>query len=254
MIFRFLYTVIVLAGLLAFGTGCNNPASEDAGGDTPVVPAGASAILSEGFGGDLSQWDLDYMIIAGAPHYVRMTITGDAAHTGKMSVMSDSNQTALLYSLDADHWVADGIVGVQFYMMAKEKGGINFTVEIGKNAGSSGGLGHAFGIGFDPNDSIKCKFYDMLGSVANTDTMIQPMELDHWYKCVVEVSFTTGKITYSIDDGVVLTRDIPTTSMTQIDRLLVFRGASVERPDYSTALCSEGPKKYYVDDIVFYKK
>jgi hypothetical protein len=42
--------------------------------------------------------------------------------------------------------------------------------------------------------------------------------------------------------------------MSKIDRLLVFRGQTVPRPNYGSADCAEGKKQYYVDDIVFYKK
>jgi hypothetical protein len=237
--------------------GCGNPTSSTTPNDTPVVPSGATVIYSDGFGGDLSKWALDYMVLSGQPHYQHMRITADAAHTGKYSLTTDSNQTALIYELDATTWVESGIAGVQFYIMAKEKGGINFTVEIGKNAGSSGGLGKAFGIGFDPNDSIKCKRYeqsDSLGNEVIADSMIGPIQLNHWYKCVVEVNFTTKTVTYSIDDAIVRSTALPTTDMAHIDRLLVFRGQTVGRPNYGSIDCKEGPKQYYADDIVFYKK
>ena len=253
MIFRFFYTTIALAGFIGILAGCNNPAGND-DGDTPAVPTGVTAIYSDGFGGgDLSNWDDHYMIVVG-DNYPHMQITADAFHSGSYSLTTDSNRTALQYSLDYTTRVENGIVGVQYYMMAKEMGGINFTVEIGKNAGSSGGLGKSFGIGFDPSDSIKCKFYDMLGSVTVSDTLLGPIQLDHWYKCVVEVDFTTRKVTYSIDDAVVVIKDLPSSDMDHIDRLLVFRGEYVERANYVTINCLEGPKQYYIDDIVLYKK
>jgi hypothetical protein len=249
---RFLYPVIVLAGFLTLETGCNNPVEVEAG-DNPAVPAGVTKIFSDGFGNDLSSWDDHYMIVVG-DNYPHMQVTTGAAHTGTYSVTADSNRTALQYSMDYTTRVQDGVVGVQCYMMAEELGGINFTVEIGKNAGSSGGLGKSFGIGFDPSDSVKCKFYDMLGDVTVSDTILGPIQLNHWYKFVVEVDFTTRKVTYSIDDAVVVVKDLPSSDMAHIDRLLVFRGEYVERPNYVTINCLKGPKPYYVDDIVLYKK
>lgn len=249
---------VAAASVAAMFLGCGNPASSTSSNEDPAVPTGETAILTEGFGGNLSKWQSTYMVLASSPLYPQMRITTDAAHMGKHSVTSDSNQTALVFDLGDTNRVDHGIVGVQFYIMAKEKGEANFTVEIGKNAGSSGGLGKAFGIGFDPNDSIKCKRYeqrDSLGNEVIVDSMIGPIQLNHWYKCVVEVNFTTQTITYSIDDAVVRTAPLPTTDMAFIDRLLVYRGATVERPNYAqAAACTDGPKQYFADDIVFYKK
>jgi len=252
MIRNFLYMTVAVACVAVAFTGCN-PASNNNEGETPATPTGATAIYSDGFGGDLSKWATTYMVTLG-DYYPHLQITTEAAHSGKYSITTDSNHTALVYELTSDTRIESGIAGVQFYIMAKEKGGINFTVEIGKNAGSSGGLGKSFGIGFDPNDSIKCKYYDMLGNVSVADSMISQIQLNHWYKCVVEVNFTTKKVNYSIDDALVLSKDLPTSDMAHIDRLLVFRGATVDRPDYSSVACKEGVKQYYADDIVLYKK
>jgi hypothetical protein len=225
-------------------------AAEEAG---PAAPAGAALILSEGFGGDLSKYEKDYMVTS-TDIYPHMQITTAAAHAGTHSITGDSNQTALLYALNSDTRVESGIVGAQFYIMTRNLGEANFTVEIGKNAGSSGGLGKAFGIGFDPNDSLKCKYYDMLGNVTVSDTMLRPIQLGHWYKCVVEVDFTAKTVAYYVDDVKVWSPVLPASDMNFIDRLLVFRGATVERPNYGITPCTQGPQQYYVDDIVFYKK
>ena len=233
-------------------TGCNNPASEEEG-DTPKIPDGVTVIYSDGFGGDLSKWDDHYMITVG-DNYPHARITTDAAYSGKYSVTTDSNRTALLFSLLPEVRVESGIAGVQFYIMAKENGQANFTVEIGQNAGSSGGLGKAFGIGFDPNDSIKCKYYDMLGNPSVADTMVAPIQLDHWYKCAIEVNLTDATVSYYIDDAIIRTQALPTIDLMGIDRLLVFRGLEVNRPNYGITTCADGPKQYYADDIVFYKK
>jgi hypothetical protein len=139
--------------------GCNNsntvtPPSSDA---NPAAPTGATLIYSDGFGGDLSKWETNYMILV-SDFYPHMKITTDAAHTGTHSLTSDSCRTALLYKLSPR--LETGIAGVEYFIMAKAKGKANFVVEIGQDAGSSGGLFKAFGMGFDPTDFLKCIYYD----------------------------------------------------------------------------------------------
>ena len=252
--FAFSVATAFAIGIIA---GCNNdpvapPAQQ---GESPTVPSGVTVIYSDGFASiDTTKWAKNYMINMG-DFYSHMRITTDAFHTGTHSVTSDSNRKALLYTLSDSLSIRTGIAGVQFYMMAKALGQANFTVEIGKNAGSSGGLGYAFGIGFDPNDSIKCKYFDMLGNQTVVDAMIAPIQLNHWYKCVVEVNFTAKTVTYSIDDATI-TKPMPAAAdMSKIDRMLVFRGASVGRSDgFTNVDCVDGPKQYYADDIVLYNK
>jgi hypothetical protein len=244
MIREFFCISAAVACIAGFVMSCNDPVGP---GDGEVK------VYSDGFEGDLSKWDEKYMIVVG-DFYPHMQISAVTSHSGKNALTADSNRTALQYSLNDDNSIDHGIAGVRFYLMASENGGANFTVEIGKNAGSSGGLGKAFGIGFDPNDSIKCKAYDMLGNEQVGDFMVAPIQPGHWYKCAVEVDFTALKVRYSIDDATIHTIDLPSSDMSKIDRLLVFRGQTVPRPNYGSADCAEGKKQYYVDDIVFYKK
>ena len=78
------------------------------------------------------------------------------------------------------------------------------------------------------------------------DTMLAPIQLNHWYKCAVEINITTKTITYSLDGVPVQTKDATAfiNGLWAIDNLLVFRGMEG----------AEGPKSYYVDDIVIYTK
>jgi hypothetical protein len=248
----FLSTAFACVACVFFGCNNSNPVSSASDGN-PAAPEGATLIISDGFGDNLAKWDKEYMVTS-EQIYPPMQITNLVAHTGSHSLTTDSNRTALLFSLLPQNRVEQGIVGVHGYIMAKALGQANFTLEIGQNAGSSGGLGKSWGIGFDPNDSIKCKCYDMLGTVIVGDTMVKPIELNHWYKCVVEVDFTAKTITYYLDDAKIWTRTLPTSDMYGIDRLLVFRGQTTERPNYDVASCKEGKQQYYADDIVFYKK
>jgi hypothetical protein len=247
-----LFTGAVIACSVGMLTGCSkkNPAEPPAG-ETPTTPSGTTLVMAEGFGGDLSKWDNEYMVTQ-FDIYPRMRTTTDAAHTGTHSLTTDSNNTALLYTIPLVNRIESGIAGVQFYIMAKALGQANFTVEIGANAGSSGGVQPAFGIGFDPSDSIKCTYYDMYYPYNNGhgDSLIAPMTPNHWYKCVVEADRSAQTITYSIDDALVRTFPFDTTRVMGIDKLLVFRGFS----GVNNAQSAEGPKQYYADDIVFYKK
>ena len=221
--------VVCVAGLMM---GCSKK-------DNPVAPPERTVLFTEGFEGDLSNWRDNYMINIG-DFYPQMRISTDAARTGTHSITSDSNRCALLYYVDPR--VETGIVGGEFYIMATAAGQTNFTVEIGQNAGSSGGLGKAFGFGFDQTDSVKCTFYDSW--TGPNDTMISALQLNHWYKCVVEVDFTAQTITYYLEGAKVRTRPLPTQEMYGIDRVLVFRGI----------MGAEGPTSYFADDIVLYKK
>jgi hypothetical protein len=220
--------------------------------DEPVIPAGVTSVFSTGFAGDQTKWENNYMITVG-DFYPHMRTTSEVAHNGKYSVTTDSNRTALLYKIEPRLEKSEcSMCGVEFYIMAKETGKINFTVELGQNAGSSGGLGKAFGIGFDVQDSIKSTSYDP-NNLGRVDKMKGPIQLNKWYKCKVEINFIEKTASYYIDDEKVNQEALPTVEMYGIDRLLVFRGVYGGPSDYPIE-CSEGSKKYYVDDIVLYKK
>ena len=125
--------IVALAAMVCMMAGCNKnsvgPTSTST--DSPPIPTGATVVFSDGFGGDLSKYKASYMINVN-DFYSPMRITTDAAHSGTHSVTSDSNRTALEYDLVPS--IISGIVGVQFYIMAKSSGQTNFTVQIGKNA------------------------------------------------------------------------------------------------------------------------
>jgi hypothetical protein len=204
-------------------------------------PLGATIVFSEGFGNDLTRWKDFYMINIG-DYYSKMRTTADAAHAGTFSLTSDSNRTALIH--DISPRIETGIAGLQFYIMAKAAGHTNFTVQFGQNAGSSGGLGKAFGLGFDKSDSVKVGYYDLWDMNPQSDSMLAPIRYNRWYKCAVEVDFTAQKITWKLDDAVVKTQSLPTSDMNGFDEILVLRGMDG----------ADGPKPYYADDIVLYTR
>lgn len=261
---RIVFISATMACVIAMVMGCNKSSNPVSVTDPDLsAPTGATLLMSEGFEDTLGKWTKDFMILAGAPHYTRMQITADAFKSGTHSLTSDTNFNALCYEspnkLDSIYLFsqnASTIAGVQFYIMAKEAGQANFTVEIGQNAGSSGGLSKAFGIGFDPSDSIKATYTDVNYpdpmKQGHNDSILAPIILNHWYKCCVEVNFATKTITYSLDGAQVRTQPFPTVEMYGIDRVLVFRGyyggLLYDQPS------ADGAKKYYVDDIVLYRK
>jgi hypothetical protein len=249
-IYRLCFTVA--CGIIAL-IGCNtNPVATDTD-QNPAAPSGATLIVSDGFGGDLSKWMSKYMINEN-DFYYPMRITDAAAHAGKHSLTTDSNRTALAYEIRATDRVEEGIVGTSFYIMTKATGQINFTVEMGQYGGSSGGLFKSFGMGFDARDSLKCTTFDNYG--GRTDKILGVIESNRWYKCKVEVDFTAQNAVYYLDDVKVWESTLPTVEMYGIDRLLVYRGefAEGQKPSEYSVLCSEGPKQYFIDDIIFYKK
>lgn len=222
--------------------GCGDPVSSD----SPIT------VLSEGFEGDLSKWESNYMITVG-DFYPHMRVTDEVSHSGKYCATTDSNRTALLYKIEPRlESSVCSVCGVEFYIMSKGAGQINFTVELGQNAGSSGGLGKAFGVGFDVRDSIKSTSYDPNGN-GRVDKMTGTITPNKWYKCKVEINFKDSTANYYIDENKVDQHKLPKTEMYGIDRMLVYRGKYGGSNDYPIE-CSEGSKKYFVDDIVLYKK
>ena len=239
---------LVLSGILCvslvFVMGCNPTSSSS---------SGTTTILTEGFEKNLSSWSSQYMINIDDPTYPQMRITTDAAHTGTHSLTSDSTTTALIYSLPEKLQGSDSaLVYLQFYMMAKAYGEANFTVQIGQDAGSSGGLFKKFGFGFNTNDSIETVYFDNdntdMTNNGYTETPISKITLNHWYKCVVEIDYRSSVANYYLDSVLVRTAALPTREMYGIDKLLILRGVE------PSAESSSGPKKYYVDDISLYTK
>jgi hypothetical protein len=108
-------------------------------------------------------------------------------------------------------------------------------------------------MGFDKSDSVTCTLYDYMAMTARQDSAIAPMQLNHWYKCVIEVDFAAAQITYSLDGQVVRHCPLPTADWYGIDRLLVFRGTNPEDLAGGTDSLT-GPRPYYADDLVLYKK
>jgi hypothetical protein len=192
--------------------------------------------------------------------YSQMRVTTDAAHSGTHSLTTDSSMTALDYREPSDSTVEKGIVGVEFYMMAKTLSQINFGAELGKDPGSSGAVTPAFGIFFDPSDSIKCTaFANSWPYSVDSQTMVAKIQAGHWYKCKVEFNFSDSTVIYDIDDVPVLTNKLAKSNLDTvlvnafpmgINRLLIFRGTQGRYNSTS----SEGAKPYYIDDITFYKK
>lgn len=245
---QFLFAGSVMACFFCALTGCNkNPAAVEKDSD-PIAPAGSTLLFADGFGGDLSKWEGVYMV-SSAEKYKQMRIATAAAHSGTHSITTDSSMTALYHQELADNRVESGIAGVEFYMMAQSLSKVNFGVEIGQNPGSSGAVSPAFGIFFDPSDSIKCTVF-MSWPTVDSQVTFGKIQAEKWYKCKVEVNFTDSTSNYYIDDAKILEIKLKDAFPQGVDRLLIFRG--LYGMNFSTS--ADGVKPYYVDDIVFYKK
>jgi hypothetical protein len=233
-----------IACLTSVFTGCSQDNEEP-----PLTPPDRTELFTEGFESDLSHWEGVYMISMVEMFYP-MRVTTDAARTGGIhSLTTDSNMTALYHVEPPDNRVESGTAGVEFYMMAQTPDSINFGVEIGQNPGSSGAVSPAFGMFFDPADSIKCIIF-CSWPMVDTQVMIEAVQADRWYKCKVEVNMTDSTASFYLDDVLRHTESIASIGLMGIDRLLVFRGPYGKNGSPS----SEGMKAYYVDDITLYKK
>jgi hypothetical protein len=246
-----LVTGVLIAGVVMLSECQKNPVAT-ANDTNPTAPAGSSLLFSEGFGGDLSKWDGIYQV-SGAEKYKQMRITTAAAKSGTHSLTTDSSMTALCHRELADSPVDTGIAGVEYYMMAQTLGQINFGLEIGKDPGSSGAVTPAFGIFFDPSDSIKCIVHNTWPAV-DTQIAVEKITASRWYKFKVEVNMTDSTANYFIDDNKILTLklidNLKDAYPLGINRLLICRGTM--GMNFSSS--AEGVKPYFIDDIVYYKK
>jgi hypothetical protein len=207
-------------------------------------------VFYEDFENGLLNWERIYQV-TNDEIYSQMCITSDVAHTSTHSLTTDSSMTALYYVLKVNgllERIEDGIAGVEFYMMTHALDEVNFGVELGQNPGSSGRVSPAFGIFFDPSDSIKCTVFSSY-PITDSQKMIAPIIVDHWYKCNVEVNFSDSITSFYIDGALVHTERNP-KYFYGIDRLSILRG----KYGKNGSLSSEGKKEYYVDNISLYTK
>jgi hypothetical protein len=240
--------------VLAMSTGCEKPT--DGVFDDPYtnIPVGTELVFSEGFEDDLMQWEDSLFVLTSIPtnyfqYYPRMRITNESAHRGMYSLTSDSNKTALFFRQEP-RWERnyDGLIGIQFFIMAEQLGGAHFSLLIGQSVLSGLlGLEHFFGIGFSSNDSIRCFYYSI--ETGMLDTNIALIKPGNWYKCNIEIEFSkSGSLTYYLDGVIVYKKPIPKYELYGIDRILVLRGEEI-----LTGMPSiDGPKQYYIDDIAAY--
>ena len=110
---------------------CNNNSGPT--NSTDKVPG--TAILSEGFEGDLS----NYRQITYDPGIQgMMSISTQHAHSGKSSLTSDSNNTSIKRVISPS--IDDSIAGLQFYLMATTAAHTNFFAAICKPGSSASSM------------------------------------------------------------------------------------------------------------------
>jgi hypothetical protein len=238
--------------MLVFGTVCmlgckSNPVTPPAQSSLPDT-TGRDAVFTEGFEGDLSSWAINYLLTTAEPRVPRMRISTAAAHEGTHAITTDSNWTALMLNIDSTasfpkmKVIESGVAGVEFYFMAQSAGGINFTIELGQNAGSSGGLGYAYGIGFDTSNKLKCTYSDLYND-DRKDSLYTLLVPGKWYKGTVEISFTAKTVNYFLDGKQIRTMPLQVADLKRLDGVLLFRGVG-----------AEGAMSYFADDFKLYTK
>jgi hypothetical protein len=212
--------------------GCNK-------GSNPVAPSNPQVpgryLVTEGFETDLSNYNqLTYAIGWG-----KMSISTGATHSGKQSLSSDSNRTGIKANYDP---ISDSIAGLDFYLMAKKAGGINFYAALSRSGSSWNGLFAILGLGIGKSDSLQYIYEIQPVDSTNEHKNFAPVQFNHWYHCRVECSFTDTIVTYSVDDVVVKTIKMP--FMSNLGMFVTMRDDSG----------SQGTKDYYFDDVTVYKR
>ena len=199
-----------------------------------------TVVFSEGFE-EANLSDAGYMQVTYATGQGMMSISTNAAHSGKSSLTSDSNNTGIRKSLNDA--ISDSIAGLEFYLMAKKAEHINFFAAIARPGSSANGLFTIMGIGIDKSDSLKYIYENEPGdSVNNEHKNFAALVFNKWYKCNIEYDFTNAILSYYVDGTVVYTKSAPNPMSLQM--FVAMRDSSG----------SQGVKGYYIDDVTIYKR
>jgi hypothetical protein len=221
-------------------------------GPTSPTPQPRNVLFTEGFEGN----NLDsagYTKLYNPRAFGIMSITTNAAHSGKYSLTSDSNNTGIrkwMYDNNGDQIViSDSIAGFEFYLMAKSSGKTDFfaaMVTMGTSAGMlDNGFSTVMGMGIDKSDSLWYTFQKYDDPQADSDLVHKnflALEFNKWYKCAVEYDFTAQKLTYYLDGSEIYTRSAQ--GIKKFDMFIADRDSAG----------AQGPKDYYLDDITIYKR
>ena len=215
-------------------------------GPTAVTPPPRNVIFLEGFEGN----NLDsaqYTKIYNPRNYGRMSISTKAAHTGKYSLTSDSNNTGVRKWLDNP--IDDSIAGREFYLKALKAEKINFFAALTTMGTSAGMLDNGFysvlGMGIDKSDSLWYTFQKADNPQADSDLVqkkFAALQLNTWYKCVVEYDFTAMKLTYFLNDREIFSKRA--SGIKKFDMFITMRDS----------LGAPGAKDYFIDDVTIYKR
>lgn len=176
--------------------------------------------------------------------------------TYKGSIVSDSNNTAMLNVFTSINDFQDTMAGIEFYIRAAALCHTNFVVFLGKENGSYKNTKYFFGMGFDKSDSIKyvsgTDSISCIDAIYTADTTkyksknVTPILLNRWYKCNAELTFADSMVTFYLDNVKVGQAKWHFTIIQaiSIDMYVVYRNASG----------ANGPASYYLSDVTIYKK
>ena len=185
-----------------------------------------------------------------------MSLDSTIGRIYKGSIVSDSNNSAMLNVFTSINDFQDTMAGIEFYIRAAASCNTNFIVFLGKENGSYKNTKYFFGMGFDKSDSIK--YVSGADSMSSTDAIfsadstkyraknIAPIQLNRWYKCNAELTFADTTVTYYLDNVKVgqVKWHFTIIQAISIDMYVVYRNGSG----------ASGPASYYLNDVTIYKK
>lgn len=243
MINRIVYSglfAVIAAVLLSAFAGCNsnNPAA-------PPNMANREITLRDSTITESDSWN-KYFFSLSLDDTVTKKMSFDLTVGNKYlgSIYSTANSTARAqpFSEMGSNPDYDSIVGMEYYLMAKSSAKTNFIAFIGKEGGSIRNSAYFLGMGFDKSDSIKILWSS--NTVAGQENQnISPIIFGKWYKCTMEYNITNYTATYYIDNKVVGTHVMPSTSTFGYNMFVVYRDEKGQ----------DGTAPYYFNDFTLYK-
>lgn len=238
---RFSAAVLVLFLLGIAGCSSDNPTETNAPETRTLDTSNRMVVLHDSSIAE-SAWSLFFFHLTWADTVTKTMLfdsTVGNEHPGSIFSTTNSTAQALSFSSIGSDPEYDSIVGVEFQLLARASAKTNFIAFLSKETGSRGSAYH-LGIGFDTSDSIKILW--STGDVAaQEDKNIAPIQFGKWYKCTIEYNITNQTATYFVDNKVVGTNIMPSTS--GYNMFVVYRDDKGQ----------DGMAPYYFNDFTLYK-
>jgi hypothetical protein len=174
--------------------------------------------------------------------FTAMSTSTDYAHSPTHSLTGTDSLTGSKRPISPS--IMDSIAGLEFYLFAKQNEHIDFYGALATTGSSLNGLAIVMGIGISKTDSLMWVFQAGPDSSASIHKVgFAVLTLNTWNKCNIEYNFNTSTLTYSLNDVVVHTQNIPVPPPA-VQWVVTDR----ENPGV------QGPKQYYIDDMTVYQR